>query len=261
MTRDARRGTKYPADEPTHPVSRGTMRRWVIGMLFALIALLHLAGTPAAPADQWVSLGPADTQVAAIAIDPTTPTTLYAGTDGGVFKSTDRGGSWEVKLSIGSVAALVVDPTTPTTLYAGVGNAVYKSTSGGETWYPTGSLNFKFAGVYTLALDPTTPTTIYAGGYCDCGEIAFIGFSKSTDGGATWQAGGVSTPRPTAPAQRPLWLRPEWAFAILRACGKAPPPRHDMCRHRTVSTTSSGPDRAERASKPPRGVPVAKRAC
>jgi hypothetical protein len=217
MTRDARRGTKYPADEPTHPVSRGTMRRWVIGMLFALIALLHLAGTPAAPADQWVSLGPAGTQVAAIAIDPTTPTTLYAGTDGGVFKSTDRGGSWEVKLSIGSVAALI--------------------------------------------LDPTTPTTIYAGGYCDCAEFAFIGFSKSTDGGATWQAGGVSTPRPTAPAQRPLWLRPEWAFAILRACGKAPPPRHDMCRHRTVSTTSSGPDRAERASKPPRGVPVAKRAC
>ena len=177
MTRHARRGTKYQTDEPNHPASRGTMRRWVIGMLFAVIALLHLAGTPAAPADQWVSLGPAGTQVAAIAIDP------------------------------------------------------------------------------------TTPTTIYAGGYCDCAEFAFIGFSKSTDGGATWQAGGVSTPRPTAPAQRPLWLRPEWAFAILRACGKAPPPRHDMCRHRTVSTTSSGPDRAERASKPPRGVPVAKRAC
>ena len=166
MTRDARRGTKYPADEPTHPVSRGTMRRWVIGMLFALIALLHLAGTPAAPADQWVSLGPAGTQVAAIAIDPTTPTTLYAG----------------------------------------VGNAVYKSTSGGESWYPVGSLNFKFAGVYTLALDPTTPTTIYAGGYCDCAEFAFTGFSKSTDGGATWQAGGVSAPWPTAPTQRPLWL-------------------------------------------------------
>src|SRR5256885_12494843 len=27
-------------------------------------------------------------------IDPTTPTTLYAGTYGGVFKSTDGGGSW-----------------------------------------------------------------------------------------------------------------------------------------------------------------------
>ena len=32
--------------------------------------------------------------VPALALDPTTPTTLYAGTDDGVFKSTDGGGSW-----------------------------------------------------------------------------------------------------------------------------------------------------------------------
>ena len=33
--------------------------------------------------------------IAALAIDPSTPTTLYAGTSGGgVFKSTDGGGSW-----------------------------------------------------------------------------------------------------------------------------------------------------------------------
>ena len=34
------------------------------------------------------------TLIAALAIDPTTPSTLYAGTNGGVFKSTDAGATW-----------------------------------------------------------------------------------------------------------------------------------------------------------------------
>ena len=65
----------------------------------------------------------------ALALDPTTPTTLYAGTDGGgVFKTTDGGASWSPvntgltcgrSLSPCNVSALALDPTTPTTLYAG----------------------------------------------------------------------------------------------------------------------------------------------
>src|SRR5579862_6446874 len=40
---------------------------------------------------------PDSTEVTALAIDPTTPTTLYAGTfDAGVFKSTDGGDSWSI---------------------------------------------------------------------------------------------------------------------------------------------------------------------
>ena len=61
--------------------------------------------------------------VHALAIDPATPTTLYAGTDGGgVFKSTDGGGSWSAVntgLTDTYVHALAIDPATPTTLYAG----------------------------------------------------------------------------------------------------------------------------------------------
>ena len=42
-----------------------------------------------------VNTGLTDTYVHALAIDPVTPTTLYAGTEGGgVFKSTDGGGNW-----------------------------------------------------------------------------------------------------------------------------------------------------------------------
>ena len=72
---------------------------------------------------------PTTCNIAALALDPTTPTTLYAGTwEGGVFKTTDGGGSWRpvnTGLPCGpppctvSVTALALDPTTPTTLYAG----------------------------------------------------------------------------------------------------------------------------------------------
>ena len=72
--------------------------------------------------------------VSALAIDPATPTTLYAGTSGGVYKSTDGGGNWSaVNTGLGSaaVSALAVDPVTPTTLYAGTAGGVFKSTDGG----------------------------------------------------------------------------------------------------------------------------------
>jgi hypothetical protein len=59
----------------------------------------------------------------ALAIDPATPTTLYAGTEyGGVFKSTNGGGNWgafNTGLTATPVWALATDPQTPTTLYAG----------------------------------------------------------------------------------------------------------------------------------------------
>ncbi|MFA5873549.1 MAG: hypothetical protein WC832_06260, partial [Anaerolineales bacterium] len=66
--------------------------------------------------------GLTDTHVRALAIDPTTPSTLYAGTYGGVFKSTNGGGNWSALntgLTNTDVYALAIDPTTPSTLYAG----------------------------------------------------------------------------------------------------------------------------------------------
>ena len=57
-----------------------------------------------------------------LAVDPVTPTILYAGTGGGVFKSTDGGGTWSAfntGLTDLYVWALAIDPQTPTSLYAG----------------------------------------------------------------------------------------------------------------------------------------------
>ena len=89
--------------------------------------------------NSWTSNGPEGGWIVALAIDPVTPATLYAGTYlGGVFKSTDGGGSWSA-VNIGLpndsyLSALAVDPQTPTTLYAGTAHGVFKSTNGGGSW-------------------------------------------------------------------------------------------------------------------------------
>mgnify|MGYP003694651557 CR=1 FL=1 len=116
--------------------------------------------------------------VFAIAVDPTTPATLYCGTNQTVQKSVDGAGSWS-PVSTGlpgftAVNALAVDPTTPATVYAGVaGNRVYKTTTGGTSWAITG------VGPTTatsIVIDPVAPAVYAAGG----------SVYASTTGGTTW---------------------------------------------------------------------------
>jgi hypothetical protein len=115
-----------------------------------------------------VNVGLTSTDVRSLAIDPWSPSTLYAGASGGVFKSTNAGESWTevnagLSLSYLSVQALAIDPSRPGTLYAGTGNAgVFKSTNGGASWTAlnAGLTNLT---VNALAVDPSTPSRIYAG--------------------------------------------------------------------------------------------------
>jgi photosystem II stability/assembly factor-like uncharacterized protein len=67
--------------------------------------------------------------VLGLAIDPHSPTTVYAGTfGGGVFMSSDGGATWtDVSEGLTSpfVNALAIDAVTPTTLYAGTNDGVF----------------------------------------------------------------------------------------------------------------------------------------
>jgi photosystem II stability/assembly factor-like uncharacterized protein len=82
--------------------------------------------------------------VSAVALDPSTSATIYAGTGNGVFKSINGGASWNpfnTNLTNLFVNALAIDPVTPTTLYAGTnGSGVFKSIDGGATWQPAGAI-------------------------------------------------------------------------------------------------------------------------
>jgi hypothetical protein len=59
----------------------------LIGLLVLLIG--SLAGPASAGSNVWTSNGPEGGRINVLAIDPTMPTTLYAGTNGGVAKSTN----------------------------------------------------------------------------------------------------------------------------------------------------------------------------
>ena len=148
------------------------------GMISPAGAALAQTGTIS-----WSSHGPAGGSVQALAIDPSTPNTLYAGTFGnGVFKSIDGGASWRqanTGLTDLRVRALAVNPKAPNTLYAGTsGGGVFKSTDGSATWQSAGT---GLADLYitVLAIDPQSPATLYAG-------TRWSPVYKSTNSGATW---------------------------------------------------------------------------
>ena len=114
-----------------------------------------------------VNTGLTDTNVHALAIDPATPSTLYAGTvwGSGVFKSTNGGAAWSAVntgLTDTDVFALAIDPATPSTLYAGTSGGVFKSTNGGAAWSAVNT-GLTATIVHALAIDPATPSTLYAG--------------------------------------------------------------------------------------------------
>ena len=170
----------------------------VVAIPFLVLCWLGAAtDISSAGANAWTGIGPVGAHVTSLAIDPTTPSTLYVGTDGGgVFKSTNGGGSWNpanAGLTITGVFALAVDPQTPSTLYAGGPGGVFKSTDGADGWstvISVDSTGFPVWSVLALAVDPQSPSTLYAATviafYDPAGALPMSVVYKSTDGGGSW---------------------------------------------------------------------------
>jgi uncharacterized repeat protein (TIGR01451 family) len=136
--------------------------------------------------NSWMASNTGITQstITTLAIDPSTPTIVYAGTlNGGVFKSIDGGASWSASnsgLTDLNIQALAIHPATPSTMYLGTSNrGVFKSTNSGNSWR---AINTGQNGtlVNELEIDPATPSTIYAG----TNQRVF----KTTNSGASWTA-------------------------------------------------------------------------
>src|SRR5215510_8409594 len=153
--------------------------------LLGLLAFLGVGSRVVwAEANVWTSIGPFGGNVQALAIDPQNPTTVYAGTVNGLFKSMDGGESWSVvktRLPNRAIAFLATDPQNPTTVYVGNGDGAFKSTDGGNTWSDFGPTA---SPVRRLAFDGQNSAIIYA--LTASGDIF-----KSTDGGVTWNSTGL----------------------------------------------------------------------
>lgn len=138
-------------------------------------------------ADQGEKWAPAALEgrgVRTIMQDPQQAKVLWAGTeDDGVFRSNDKGESWEAfnhGTPLITVYAIAIAPKNSDTIYLGTHEGgVYRSDNGGKTWQQ------KIAGlknivVHTIAILPSNPQIIFAG-------TINGGLFRSTNGGETWE--------------------------------------------------------------------------
>jgi photosystem II stability/assembly factor-like uncharacterized protein len=138
--------------------------------------------------DTWttVSFSPQNPLVLSLAIDPANTSNLIAGTNGGLYRSVDRGNSWTLSVAA-SMYSLAIAPQDSSVIYGADLSAyyyygfqqrpgqLYTSTNGGVSWN-TRATPFGFHRD-ALAVDPANPSTLYAGS---------VGLFKSEDSGSTW---------------------------------------------------------------------------
>ena len=159
--------------------------------------------------------------IGALAIDPSAPKTVWAGTGeswtrnstsigDGIYKSTDGGDNW-TNMGLKEterIAKIVVDPKDGNTVYACApgklwsdsdDRGVYKTTDGGKSWSKILKGGNASTGCSMMTMSSRDPKTLWAGmwdfrrkgwtfrsGGDGPTSPSGSGLYKSTDGGATW---------------------------------------------------------------------------
>jgi ligand-binding sensor domain-containing protein len=124
------------------------------------------------------------TVVRSIAILHTTPGEIFAGTESGVFRSTDQGSSWAAVnsgLATASVASLATDSSR-----------LYASTASG-LWTLS-------AGSWSLRSPDATGALLFASGVLYAAGSGTI--LRSSDGGKTWAVEPIAVENPAAEGHR-----------------------------------------------------------
>ncbi len=134
--------------------------------------------------------------IAAIAIAPGAPATIYVGTGEwtpgwgptfggtGVFVSTDAGVTWTQRTSVTArrIAQILVSPTNANTVYVAGINGFERSADGGVNW-----TTLHGGEISDALIDPTNGNVMYI-------AVRSDGLYKSTDGGTSWAKLGGGAP-------------------------------------------------------------------
>lgn len=148
-------------------------------------------------------IGPAVTggRVHDIEALPHDPSTLFvASASGGLWKSTNRGITWEnvfADMPVSTFGDVAIAPSDPDIVYAGTGeqnnrqstswgNGVYRSDDGGASWEHLGLVETRHIG--KVEVHPGNPDIVYVAALGNLwAPNPERGVFRSTDGGATWE--------------------------------------------------------------------------
>ena len=142
---------------------------------------------------------PMDCRVYGVTAHPNDPAVILAGTHAGIYRSDDRGNTFEqidAPFNDIDVWKIAFDKTNPDTIFAGTRPAgIYRTQDGGQHWdklpveIAEECPNVGVPRITGLTVDPTDGNNIWVG-------IEVDGARRSLDGGDTWTrvAGGVDDP-------------------------------------------------------------------
>ena len=159
------------------------------------LPMLLVARLAAGGDDAWTTGFPVQATVLSLAVEPSS-STVYAGTDHGLFHSADGGKSWLLIQSLPPASPIwsIAFDTVHGSIYVGSHGAadVFRSDDGGSTWSA-----FSFGGGLSafpksLGVDPSGSGTVYAGLQATAGPGP--GLVKSVDRGKTWTSKTAGLP-------------------------------------------------------------------
>jgi photosystem II stability/assembly factor-like uncharacterized protein len=112
------------------------------------------------------------------------PDMLFAGTNSGVWRSSDAGDHWEqlntsATPGLINVESLAVDPRDSNIIYAGTWYLPYKTTDGGKTWNITKTGIIDDSDIFAIEIDDRNPNHVIAS--------ACSGIYETRDAGGNWK--------------------------------------------------------------------------
>ena len=141
---------------------------------------------------EWI--GPPGGAITDLDFNPQNPNIVFAATNGGgLYRSIDRGESWQNKsdgLRNLFLTVVEVAPSNPKVLFVGTyQGGVYKSTDQGKSWVNVGGDIQPKAITYAIEVDPADEDRVYLAsrGTSNYGQAPWNGILyKSTNGGLDW---------------------------------------------------------------------------
>lgn len=130
------------------------------------------------------------TGVQDLMIDPNDPSTIFAATTEGLYRSQDAGGNWDLVNNFPMAIDIEINPANPNVIFVTHGGinspsvGIYRSIDGGDTFSKlTNGLPNTWDGKALLSISHSSPNEIYAS---VANAFNSLGLFKSVDDGNSW---------------------------------------------------------------------------